>query len=262
MKKKISKLLICTVVMSTLLTGCKGDGSDISKMSKSQIIEQYNNLSASYDDLSNTLAETQKTLDSLSSDGTVSPAITTLGDGSNRLTFNSTDSKIIFPNTFLYPNSQAIVPDGKVNITSSVSVSPSSNWVLKINGSALEMEQSSGYANETISGTIKVNETNEQVTVEQLQSEVLAPWFENITTDSVAYTDIFVGNTSFGKQAEVPIMIDSENAYLICGMAAYGSYSVTYIFVYRGNQDTTKSELIKNIINTISIDGNNLIVSN
>lgn len=258
MKKKITCAILITALVSTMLAGCgKGDGK-FSGMKKSEIITEYENLESAYNDLTEQLVQTQNSLDALSKDGTVNEAITTMGDGTGRFTFNSTDSKIIFPNSFVYPNAQPIVPDGSITITTGVTVSPSSTWISRINGSALELEQSSN----KISGTIKVNTITEQLPTDQLLTDVLQPWFDSVSYSGVTYTDVFVGSSSFGKQAETPIMIDSENAYLVCGMVGLGNYSVTYVFVYRGDPDTTKNELIKNIINTISINGNTLLIQN
>lgn len=258
MKKRIISAALVVTLLASLLTGCGGDGSEISKMSKSKIVDKYNELYSEYTKQSEKLEQTQASLDALSQDGTVNAAITTMGDGTGRFTFNSTDSKIIFPSSFAYPNSKAIVPDGSITITTGVTVVPSSTWITRINGSALELEQSTN----GISGTIKVSSIDEQLTVDQLLTDVLQPWFDTVSSDKVSYTDIFVDTTSFGKQAETPIMIDSENAYLICGMAGLGNYAVTYVFVYRGKQDTTKDELVKNIINTVSINGNKLLIQN
>ena len=258
MKKKITCAVLIVALASTMLAGCGKDEGRFSGMKKSEVITEYESLESAYNDLTEQLVQTQNSLDALSKDGTVNEAITTMGDGTGRFTFNSTDSKIIFPNSFVYPNAQPIVPDGSITITTGVTVSPSSTWISRINGSALELEQSSN----KISGTIKVNTITEQLPTDQLLTDVLQPWFDSVAYSGVTYTDIFAGSSSFGKQAETPIMIDSENAYLVCGMVGLGNYSVTYVFVYRGDPDTTKNELIKNIINTISINGNTLLIQN
>lgn len=257
MKKRMACLLLAITITVNTFTGC-GDEGKFSGMSKSDIIAEYETLEADYLAQTDQLVQTQNALDALSKDGTVNEAITTMGDGTGRFTFNSTDSKIIFPNSFVYPNAQAIVPDGSITITTGVTVSPSSTWINRINGSALELEQSTN----NISGTIKINSITEQIQVDTLLTDVLQPWFDTVSYAGVDYTDIFVGTTSFGKQAETPIMIDSENAYLVCGMVGLGSYSVTYVFVYRGEEDATKNELIKNVINSIKINGNALLIQN
>lgn len=257
MNKRATCLLLVITTLMTTLTGC-GEEGRFSGMSKTDIIAEYEALEADYLAQTEQLVQTQNSLDALSKDGTVTEAITVMGDGTGRFTFNSTDSKIIFPNSFVYPNAQAIAPDGSITITSGVTVSPSSTWITRINGSSLELEQSTN----KISGTIKVNSIVEQLPADTLLTDVLQPWFDTVSYSGVDYTDIFVGTTSFGKQAETPIMIDSENAYLVCGMVGLGSYSVTYVFVYRGTEDVTKNELIRNVINTVKINGNALLVQN
>ena len=259
MRNRLISILLIAIICICSVTACgnSGDGS-LGSMSKSELLEEYNKLAAAYNKLATEHEQLKVTASALTSDGKVSAAITTVGDGTGRFTFNSNDSKIIFPSSFIYPNSTPLVPNGKINITSSVSIAPSSTWITRINGSSLELEQSTN----KISGSIKVNQAVQQIPVEQIKSEVLAPWFTSISNETVLYKDIFITSSSFGKQAEVPIMINSENAYLICGMAAFGSNSVTYVFVYRGDQDATKNELIMNLLNTLQIDGYSFVIQN
>ena len=257
MKKRVTCIVLILTLLMTMLTGC-GDEGRFSGMKKAEIIAEYEALETSYFEQTEQLVQTQNSLDALSKDGTVNEAITTIGDGTGRFSFNSTDSKIIFPNSFVYPNAHPIVPDGSITITTGVTVSPSSTWITRINGSALELEQTTN----SISGTIKINSITEQLPVDTLLADVLQPWFDTMAYSGVNYTDIFVGTTSFGKQAETPILIDGEDAYLVCGILGLGSYSVAYVFVYRGEKDETRNELIRNIVNTIKINGNALLIQN
>lgn len=261
MKRKIISTILVITMISGLTIGCgaaKEGETDINKMSKSQLIEEYTRLQSEYQGISQQLADANTSLQALTGESEVAPAISVMGDGSGRFTFNSNDSKIIFPTSFVYPNSMEVMPDGKINIVNNVSITPSSSWISRINGSALELEKSDSQ----ISGTIKVNEIDELYDVDSIQEDVLEPWFSNIANSSVRYSDVFIDSTSFGKQAETPIMINSENAYLICGMVGYASSSITYVFVYKGAQDSTKDEAIKNVLNTICINDNNLVVQN
>lgn len=269
MKNRILSTILVIALGISLLTGCGGGTSngssdetnplqDLNSMSKSQLLEYSTTLREQYYDLSDKYDQAESALDALNNDGQASESITTAGDGSGRFTFNSLDNKIIFKSDFTYPNSSPILPNGKVDITSDVGISPSSTWISRINGSSLEVENASN----NISGTIKVNQIEEQMLVDELQSSVIEPWVETIAYSAIIYKDIFIEDSAFGKQAETPILIDNQDAYLICGMVAFGSYAVTYVFVYRGAQDKTKSELITNMLNTISIAGNVLTVQN
>lgn len=268
MKNRVLSTMLVIALGISLLAGCGKSSSndsnetnplqDLNSMSKSQLLDYSTTLRDQYYDLSDKYEKAQSALDALNNDGQASESITTAGDGSGRFTFNSLDNKIIFKSDFTYPNSSPILPNGKINITSDVGISPSSTWISRINGSSLEIENASN----NISGTIKVNQTEEQMTVDELQSSVIEPWVDTIAYSAVIYKDIFIEDAAFGKQAETPILIDNQDAYLICGMAAFGSYSITYVFVYRGAQDKTKSELITNMLNTVSIIGNNLTIQN
>lgn len=258
MRKKITSITLVIAMMMTTMTGCGDKSGRFSEMKKSEIVAEYESLEASYFEQTEQLVQVQNMLGALTKDGTVHEAISTMGDGTGRFTFNSADSKIVFPESFVYPNAQSIVPDGSITITTGVTVSPSSTWITRINGSALELEQTTN----SISGTIKINSITEQLPVDTLLADVLQPWFDTMAYSGVNYTDIFVGTTSFGKQAETPILIDGEDAYLVCGILGLGSYSVAYVFVYRGEKDETRNELIRNIVNTIKINGNALLIQN
>ena len=45
-------------------------------------------------------------------------------------------------------------------------------------------------------------------------------------------------------------------------MATSGGYTITYVFVYRGSEDATKTEAVKTLLNTIEVAGTKLTVQN
>lgn len=256
MKRKIISILMIGALSLTFLVGCGSETDNpIDSMNKAQLRETYNNLAYNYDSLIEKYDSLNLMYQALSTENLPSESISMTGDGTGRYTFNSVDSKIIFPASFQYPGTEAIQADGSINVVNNVSITPGSNWIAKLNGSTLEIEHSSG-----ISGTIKTGMINSSYDVNLLQQDVLAQWFINVPESQVVYKDIFIDGNKFGVQATTPTMIDSENAFLRCGMLSYSSYSLTYIFVYRGDQDLTKDESIMNVINTISIVGNTLKV--
>jgi len=261
--KRPSKIVSAIMVVSLMVlttTGCgkEPNPGDVSTLSKSELLQAYQALQAQYNEQIATNTQLQNTLQALSDEGKVTPAISVVGDGTGRVTFNSNDSKIIFPNSFNYPTAVETQPDGRIDITSTVSIKPTSNWIVKFTGSALDVEQSTT----GISGTFKVNTITQGSTPEQLKDDVIQPWFDEVAYTTVNYSNIFIGQTAVGVQAETPILIDSENAYLICGMAASGNTSITYIFVYRGSNDSTKDDFIKSLINTMTVNGNTVAITN
>lgn len=259
MKKKLLSLGLIVATLMITITGCGSTGDElqdqINKMSKAQLRKEYRSLYDQYTNVCQQYDDLQTVLKGIQDEEAPSAAIGITGDGTGRFTFNSTDSKIIFPTTFQYPNADQIAPDGSISVVDDVSVGVNSTWIYKLTGSALEMEHSSG-----ISGTIKVAKIKTNYTTDILQTDVLEPWFANLPPANLQYTKIFINNNDYGVQAKTTTMIDSEDAYLTCGMVGFGTYTVTYIFVYRGDQDSSKDESIRNVINSISINGNNLLV--
>ncbi len=81
-----SKLVGMMLVVALLLNGCGGtarvDG-DYSTYSKEDLLSELTMLQQSYEDKKVELEQTQETLKQLSEDGTVTPAITTTGDGTD-----------------------------------------------------------------------------------------------------------------------------------------------------------------------------------
>lgn len=260
MKKRVTSIILIAVLVMTTLAGC-GEKKELTleqqvkKMSKADlqknylaIYDQYESVCAENDDLRTMLSGIQN-------EEVPSAAIGITGDGTGRFTFNSTDSKIIFPTTYQYPNAEQIAPNGEISIVKDVAVGVNSTWIYKLTGANLELEHSSG-----ISGTIKVSKIGSNYPVDILQSDVMEPWFEGLPPSELQYTKIFVNNQAYGVQAKTPTLIDSEDAFITTGMLGFGTYSVTYIFVYRGLQDSSKDESINNVVNSIRINNNSLLV--
>jgi hypothetical protein len=257
MRKKLLGLLLITSLTMTTLTGCgSGSGDELESKSKAELIEMYNTLATNYDSLNAQFSDYRALNDGMQSENEVTAAISITGDGTGRFTFNSVDSKIIFPTAFQYPGSTATSGDGQVDIVNNISITPSSNWICKINGSTLELENTSS----NISGTIKIGQQNYLYTAEELKTDVLSAWFEGLPQSQVNYTYIYVNNQPYGVQATTPTTIDSEDAYLRCGMLASDNYCITYVFVYRGSQSTDKDESITNLLNSIKILDQGIIV--
>lgn len=260
-KKGISLLLVISLAVS-LLCSCGGDGVDpvtgevdpTAGLSKSDLRQAYKQLDAEYAALKGSYETLNKMYNLDTNTNNPTSEISVMGDGTGRITLNSVDSSIIFPESFQYPGNVPVAATGKLNITDNVEVTPGTNWIMKMNGSSVEMQHSGG-----ISGTILVGSIPMNYSVEQLQYEVLEPWFQKLGVEPM-YKQIFVTKAPFGVQAATPIMIDSESAYLRCGMIGYASTSLIYIFVYRGPQDTIKDESELSVINSMKINSQEITV--
>lgn len=257
MKNRILSILLIAIMLFTVVGCGKKEGLDA--YSKEEIIEAYTALNKKNTELQTKLTEMESLYNSLNIDSQPIAAIGYTGDGTGRLTFNSRDSMIVFPSTFQYPGAQQVKSNGSISITEGVFVSPGTNWVNKVNGTTLELEHSNG-----ISGTIKVGQVTTAFGADKLRDEVLKPWFESAgIADKVVYTNIFTDSsqTAVGVDASVGILIDSEDAYLRCGMACVNGKTVTYVFVYRSQQDLHKDESITNTVNNIQIGNSKLFIN-
>lgn len=251
MRKRILSTLLIACTIMTSIVGCGVSDERFKGMSKDEIIAEYTFLEGEYNKVATKYNELNTVYQAAVEQGPTS-AVSAMGDGSTgRLTFNSVDSKIIFPEAFKYPGAEQTSASGSISIVKNVAVTPGQNWICKLNGASLELEHSSG-----ISGTIKVGEVTDFYEQSLLQDEVLAPWLSKLPKDTIRYENIFINGAAVGIQAVTPTIIDSEDAFLRCGMLAFGEYAVTYVFVYRSLEDATKNESILNVINSIKMSGN------
>lgn len=254
MKKIVALGLVVSMTLGVVACG-SSEKDPLTKVSKNELIEAYRELEEINANLTNNIEQRDQVIKAMQEVDAPTAAISSTGDGSGGMTFNSYDAKIIFPTSFQYPGSQQMSANGAIDIVNNVSITPGSNWTCKMNGSTLELEHSS-----KISGTIKVGRITQLYDKSLLQADVLAPWLQELPRDQVVYNNIFLGNDMWGVQATTPTTIDSEDAFLRCGMLGYGEYSVVYVFVYRGLQDVNKDESITSILNTMTISGNPMIV--
>lgn len=249
--KRALSLGLVVALSSSVLTGCGGGDKDpLTQYKKAEVIQMYRDLEYEKNDLQIQLDELNNVMAALDEGQAPTAAISSTGDGSGGMTFNSYDAKIIFPSSFQYPGSQQVSASGSINIINGISITPGSNWVCKLNGSTLELEHTSN-----ISGTIKIGAVTELYNKDMLQGDVLAPWLDQLPQGGIVYNNIFLDDTMWGVQATTPTTIDSEDAFLRVGMLAFGEYSVVYVFVYRGLQDVNKDESVKSLLNSMVILG-------
>ena len=259
-KKKLSIILISSLAISSLITGCgkKSDDEDYSKMSKKELISEINRISGDYDDLVDENMSLQQQLNAVQKSGseTTEAGINASGTGSKTLYFNSYDSKMIFPETWKFPNSTEVSSEPIITLAKVVTIKTNGTWTIQMsNGSTLYMEDTSG-----ISVTINVAKvTGTFPKMDTFQEEVMEPWFKG--KGNVIYNDIFVNGNKLGMQAQMDISIDGSPAYMKAGMFVGNSYTVTYTCVYRGSSDSDKNSKINDLINGMTISGSEVTVN-
>lgn len=250
--KKVVYLALCSLLV---LSACsKGTGDPLEKYGKSELVTMLNNAYDAIAEKDVTIAEQKELLEGVKSEVVVKSGISHMEDGTNRLTFNSIDGKITFPSAFEYPESTQSPNTSSINITTNLTISPTSNWLVKVDGTTLELEHTNG-----IEGLIKAGDIKNAIPNDSFQ-EIFTKFFEEFPPEKIVYSKLFLGEQWWGLQAMTPTRIDGEEAYIRCGMVGFSRQCFTYMFLYRGEQNNFNDETILNLIKTIKLYGQELRV--
>lgn len=254
MKKLAALIIIGASVIS--MTGC-GESKEDPLMSKSkeELVELCNELQGNYSTVLNNYNSLQAKLDGIYSDGQVNPGITVVGDGSGKMTLNSVNEEIVFDTPLVYPESSTVKGDGFTTIVSGVTISARDLWISSIKNNTMELEHSSG-----ISGTISVDSVDYYMSEGTIRDNVISPWLATFTDENVFYDNIFINSEVNGTQGKCTFLIDERTATIKCGVMVYGQMAISYVFVYDGEYDGVKDEITKNLLNTITIYGEQITV--
>ena len=261
MKKIISWILIALTLVS--LSGC-GDSDPLSKMSKKELIEEVENCyakSATDDDtiveLEERIEELENMLRGVQGEEVKTAAITEFSDGTGRLTLNSVDSIVELPTPFEYPHSIQYQDNSSINLTDAVRIKPSFNWIVKMDGTEIHLE----HTGSGISGVFKIGGFDPmfKVKVDELK-DAINTFFESMPPETITYKRIYYNSVWSGQDAQASTFINEEPAQIRCGLVNAGNASVSYFIVYRGTQDSSKDELILNLLKSIKIGSNQLLI--
>lgn len=244
------RIVIVTLILSMLaVCGCgEATQDDLMKEKKTTIIEMYNSLSAEYQSLAAEYDTALKKLEQVYSDKELNPGVTSLGDGSGDLTLNSVKDRVQFNSSLSYPNASTVEASSDINITDTVSVVARDNWTTRLSNSTVELQHDNG-----ISGAISVEKVTEYLTEGNIRESVLEPWVSEVTTEPVEYSSIFSNNVAIGTQGKCKVLVDGQTGTMIFGMLGVNDREVEYVFIYNGDTDAVKDEVIKHVIESINI---------
>lgn len=247
-KKIVAVGLIASTVLG--LSGCNKDKDPLLSESKEDLVAMIYDYQSQVQDNITTIQDLETKLRGVTGEDIPPEAISVIGDGTGRLSFNSYKNTIQFPELFMYPDGVPTPADNRVNIVNGVAFVPSSNWVINLNGTTVEVE----HVNE-ITGTLKVVAYSEMYNQEILKVR-LDEWVATLPPDeAIQYTKLFVSGNFCGYDVlSANSMIDAEPAVIRVGMLAYGQKAVSYAFVYRGEQDSVKDEAIMSLITSITMN--------
>lgn len=237
MKKRLIAIgLIVTVMLG--VTGCSGGKSkaDLERENAAMLdmLKENENKIASLEALVKSLtgSEPKNVIESLRTDS-----------------INEINKVLILPAQLVYKGSTEAPGTGTLNISQNVSIVPSNNWVVKSNGSTAELGHKSG-----IYGVIKVGTIKDVLQPDVVESDVLKPFYSKFTTSSLSVGNIFVGDVCWGKQVVMQTKIGDSDGVVQAGALGVGGTSVVYTFTYKGQYDSTKSELINILLKSMKVN--------
>lgn len=259
---KMKKLLALSLASLTLvgLVGCSNEDEDpLMSESKESLVAMINEGNTRENEYLTRISELETLLKGVQGEEVETSGIETMDDGTGRETFVSTDGQITFPVEFNYPGAtQATNEETCVKINEAFSVRPTSNWTVKVDGASIELYHTSG-----ISGKITVGKRDRDVqktTLDELKTYMNDTFFAELPPESITYNTIFINGKEFGWDASSHTFIDSEDAKLRCGLVGYSDQSLQYFFVYKGEDDSAKNEVILSLLQTIKAWNDNLSI--
>lgn len=237
--KKLVALGLMLAISTSTLVGCGTSKADL-ETENSVLMEE---LVAAQEQVE----QLQSTLESLT--GEESPtSISSIDDGSNAQTFNSLNGKILFPSELTYKDSSQGPNNASINLSKTITIIPSDNWTIQMDGTTTKYSHPNG-----IYGTIKIGATDRVYKGEEVEPEMLEPFTSTIPYTSIINSKIYLEDVWRGMSSEMTIINNNKPAVIKCGLFGYSDVCLTYMFYYDGDKDNTKTELINNMLKTITV---------
>ena len=239
----MSTRLLCLGILSiglVCLTSCSSGGKSAAELQQENAV-MVEMLSESEEKV----AQLEAALNSLTGGEGSFTAITDIEDGSGQ-TFTSIGGKILFPTNLEYTNSKQAPNNASLSLSDRITIVPSNNWVIQMNGTTTKFYHQNG-----ITGEIKVSALDYTIKNAELYESSMKPFIDSIPYTNLTEGKIYLEQTERGLCADLNILNNSKPAVLTCGMMGYIDTAMVYTFYYEGDYDATKDELVRGLLKTI-----------
>lgn len=249
-KKALALMLVAVMLLS--MTACSNDENKDPLLSESKqtlvdmINSQNNELIGLYEN--KTMLEDR--LKEIQEEKGPTPGIEVIDDLTGKKTFTTVNDTIAFPTELKYPGSTQAPNTTSLNISEAVRIRPTANWICQMDGTTLELNHSSGISGKITIGTL---DREAQKTLASSLEEYMSAWFTELPAGTIKYSRLYLKDDWFGLDATSNTNIDAEAANLRCGLLGFGDVSMQYMFVYKGDKDVAKDEVILSLIKTMEI---------
>lgn len=231
--KRIVTTALVSVMLATSLTAC-GDPEGYKKQIEELKLEneglytQIDSLNALLGGMQITEQALQTSLQSI--------------EGKEVPEFVTIENAINFPNTLHYPESTEDINNSNVMVGSRYQYSPSSNWLVRVNGTTLELNHPA-----KIWGKIKAFTSQTEILEEEMKAN-LQSFFTGFPATNIEYRRIYIDERISGMIATAPITVDGKKHVVTVGFAIRSELGQLYMFNYEDNESGVQQELIDLLI--------------
>lgn len=225
---------LALIISATLLSGC-GDAAQ-----KAEIKE----LKTTVEALEQENLSLQEYLDGMSITEVRGDSSLQVVDGKTVPEFVTIEGKLKLPNRLKLPNASDDANNSNILVGSQFKYTPSSNWLVKMNGATLELTHPS-----KIWGTVKAVKVLESVLEPEMQG-ILQSFFSGYPTTTISYRKVFMDDRVVGMIADAEITVDSKPYMLNVGFVTRGEFGQLYLFTYEITEQAVQQELIDLLVNS------------
>ncbi len=165
-------------------------------------------------------------------------------EGASVPTFQTIEDKIVFPNRLMLPASSDDANNSFIQLGSTFKFMPSNNWVVRMQGTTMEVSHPS-----KISGSLRAVKIKDLVPEESMQ-DLLKGFFNNFPATNIQYRKVFLADRLAGLIAFANIEIDGKPNVVNVGFVQRGDFAVIKLFVFEDDETGVQQELIDLLISS------------
>ena len=245
--KYIRILIIVIIILSmSIISGCSSDEMTIEEILEQQINTNNILLSTVIEQESEIQALTN-IVEALRGDAMQTGVGSILTEAPRVINL---DSHIIFGAMLEYTGAQPAPNTSRLNLSDRVSLMPSDNWQIQIEGNTTRYFHPTG-----ISGTIQLSQIQQVVRADTIEDTILRPFMNQIPYTSAIVQRIFLEDVWRGLYATMDILDGNRPGRLTAGVIGQGNTAVVYMFYYSGSPNRVNDELISNLVRSMRFGG-------
>lgn len=243
MKKGIfKKVLLGTLALSMLvsLTGCEEE-EVVSKEEYNKVVKNLNAYKQGYAKLKNSVVK--------ANEENVKNSLRDV-TGKGNYEFETIDNLIKFPTPLTLKGSFVDVNRSSVRVGSLVTMSPSTNWVIRFNNSITYLDHPS-----KIHASIRTIGSDYDVKpgVPFFKSS-LQRFFAKFPKGDITYRRIFVGSTVSGLMGTINVTVDKKPHVVSAIVSSYSSTGFLMVIDYEDNRQGTQQEMVDSLIQSVVVE--------